>query len=103
MYVFLTLERMSSFSQAVLMISSTIAGTGTLPTSWTPIGATKAFAGTFDGQMHTIRGLYLNTSSQFAGLFGQIDASGVVKNFYITDSLFKSTSYDLKHMTFVNG
>ena len=37
----------------------------------------------------------MNTSSQYAGLFGQIATSGVVKNFYITDSLFKSTSSDL--------
>ena len=70
-------------------------GTGTLPASWTPIGVGAAFNGTFNGQMHTISGVYLNTSSQYAGLFGQIDASGVVKNFYLTDSLFKSTSYDV--------
>ena len=71
------------------------AETGTLPASWTPIGAKTRFNGTFDGQMHTISGIYLNTSSRYAGLFGQIYASGVVKNLYITDSLFKSTNTDL--------
>lgn len=42
---------------------------------WTPIGqpasgyVTEAFSGTFDGQGHTISGLYINTSSAFYGLF----------------------------------
>ena len=71
------------------------AGTGTLPTSWTPIGVTKAFAGTFDGQMHTISGVYLNTTTAKAGLFGQIAATGNVSNFYLKDSYFKSTATDM--------
>lgn len=36
---------------------------------WLPIATSKAFAGTFDGQGHTISGLYVNTSSNSQGLF----------------------------------
>jgi hypothetical protein len=39
------------------------AGTGTLPTSWAPIGVGEAFNGTFDGRMHTISGIYLDATS----------------------------------------
>lgn len=41
--------------------------------NWTPIGKTTAataFKGEFDGQNHTIKGLYINTTSSHAGLFG---------------------------------
>ncbi len=51
---------------------------------WTPIGSTtaKAFSGTFDGQMHTVNGLYINKpNTQYVGLFGYFkgSASNVVK------------------------
>ena len=51
--------------------------------NWTPI---KTFAGTFDGQMNTISGVYLNTSLQKAGLFAE--QSGTVSNFYLKNSYF---------------
>jgi hypothetical protein len=54
--------------------------------------STTKFAGTFDGQMHTMSGIYLNTTAAGGGLFGEITATGVVKNLYIIDSLFKSTA-----------
>lgn len=66
---------------------------------WTPIGlyydvtdgtATKyAFAGTFDGNGHTISGLYMNRSDDYAynaGLFGYITANGVVTNLNVASS-----------------
>lgn len=52
---------------------------------WTPIGIpasgyiTEAYAGTFDGQNHTISGLRINTSSAFYGLFYCV-YGGTVKN-----------------------
>ena len=59
--------------------------------SWTPIGADnagglKSFAGTFDGQEHTISGLYIDESDGIAlGLFG--DVSGTVKNLTVTGEI----------------
>ena len=49
---------------------------------WTPIGSGEkhAFTGTFDGNGHTIRELYINSNSKYAGLFGYVGARGTVKN-----------------------
>ena len=62
-----------------------------VPTSgnqWTPIGTnSKRFAGTFDGQGHTISGLYINNSLQDQGLFGYIDKSAIVQNLIVTGSV----------------
>lgn len=38
------------------------------------------FTGTFDGQNHTVTGLYINRPIDFAGLFGHIDSSASVSN-----------------------
>lgn len=52
---------------------------------WSPIGmpssgyVTEAYSGTFDGQGHTISGLYINTNSAFYGLFYCV-YGGTVKN-----------------------
>lgn len=52
---------------------------------WSPIGQStsgyviEAFSGTFDGQGHTISGLYINTGSAFYGLFYCV-YGGTVKN-----------------------
>lgn len=69
------------------------AGRGTLPTSWTPIGVGVQFKGTFDGQMHTISGLYMkvtnNTNkSQWTGLglFAQTGYYSTLRNFSLVDS-----------------
>ena len=51
---------------------------------WTPIGnrvglSSLYYGGTFDGDGHTIEGLYINSSSSYQGLFGYLK-SGTVKN-----------------------
>ena len=61
--------------------------------SWTPIGTSKSkYAGTFDGDGHTISGLNVNeTGSNEAGLFGdtaQSNTSPVIRNLTIADSSF---------------
>lgn len=59
--------------------------------SWTPIGVEatgglKSFAGTFDGQNHTVSGLYINDNDGVTlGLFG--DVSGEVKNLTVTGTI----------------
>ena len=49
---------------------------------WTPIGIdyNHQYKGTFNGGGHTITGLTVTTSDQYAGLFGCIDDGGTVKN-----------------------
>ena len=49
---------------------------------WIPIGtALNAFSGHFNGNNHTISGLYINDSElEFAGLFGVISFGGSVQN-----------------------
>lgn len=65
--------------------------------TWTPIGTTYNFCGTFDGQGHTIRGVYMKTDAQIVGLFGNVkNLSGYsnccIKNFRLEDSYFESTN-----------
>ena len=51
-------------------------------TKWTPIGIDDKhqYTGTFDGGNHTISGLTVKGSNEYAGLFGCIDDGGTVKN-----------------------
>lgn len=49
---------------------------------WTPIGtaSNNSYIGTFDGGNHTISGLTVKGSDEYAGLFGYIGSGGTVKN-----------------------
>lgn len=49
---------------------------------WTPIGTAlnNSYKGNFDGGNHTISGLTVKGSNEYAGLFGCIDDGGTVKN-----------------------
>lgn len=57
---------------------------------WVPIGNYfQKYSGTFDGQGHTVRGLFkpeMDYAVSYIGLFGYIDETGVVKNVGITNS-----------------
>lgn len=54
---------------------------------WTPIGtSSKQFAGTFDGQGHTISGLYINTAAVDQGLFGYTYGNTTIKNVKVVDA-----------------
>ena len=49
--------------------------------SWKPVGTeNRPYIGTFDGNEHTITGLYFVGSYQYAGLFGCIGIGGKVQN-----------------------
>lgn len=50
--------------------------------SWTPIAE---YNGTFEGNGHTIRGLYLATEEDYAGLFGRTDGEAVIQNLALAD------------------
>ena len=56
---------------------------------WTPIGEEFAeFNGTFDGDNHTISGLYINDSAgEYLGLFGSVGENGAVKNLVVSGSV----------------
>ena len=48
---------------------------------WTPIGSSRSpFQGTFDGNGHTISGLYINRPTTHQGLFSKVGEGGTVKN-----------------------
>lgn len=65
---------------------------------WVPIGnkEARAFAGTFDGQGHTISGVYFSSNSfpsqgnVFCGIFGVTAARGTVRNINVTKSTFEA-------------
>ena len=63
---------------------------------WTPIGNDryndKVYSGTFDGQGHTISGLYVSGSGWNVGLIGTAGGSAVVKNLGVVDSYFGSSN-----------
>ncbi len=65
---------------------------------WTPIGWDETgneYEGTFDGQYHTIKGLYYTGSaSQGVGLFSQLNG-GTIQNVGVSDFSFSSTNTDL--------
>lgn len=91
------------FAQAVLTSDITInknllGNNGELPEetdrllSWTPIGVNSnhIFAGSFDGQGHTISGVYINTNQSYQGLFGCLNGGNYfkayIRNLQINDS-----------------
>lgn len=55
--------------------------------TWTPIGdQSRPFRGNFDGNGHTIYGLFINAENgKDIGLFGSIGAGGVVRNLGFSD------------------
>ncbi|MFI3265139.1 MAG: GLUG motif-containing protein [Rikenellaceae bacterium] len=64
--------------------------------AWTPIGTgtttTNAFGGIFDGDDHSITGLYVNGSSVCQGLFGSV-YNGTIKNLYVGGEVTYSATY----------
>ena len=64
---------------------------------WTPIGETgennKNFRGVFDGQNHTIKGLYVEGTQNGVGFFGEV-RTGTVKNFTIYGEVVVNTEVD---------
>ena len=55
--------------------------------AWNTIGNdTKKFAGTFDGQGHSIQGIYISTTDSYVGFFGHTSGSATIRDFKLTDS-----------------
>ena len=63
---------------------------GSATNQWTPIGTSNnPYSGTFDGNGHTIRGLYIkNTSSdEDQGLFGNVSSGGKIEKLVVSGSV----------------
>ncbi|WP_300699965.1 hypothetical protein [Bacteroides sp.] len=64
-------------------------------TSWTPIGKDyddkNNFQGTFDGDGHSVTGVYINTNQQYVGFFGYVE-KGTVKNLNVTGDITSTYS-----------
>jgi hypothetical protein len=66
---------------------------------WTPIGpSSKPFAGIFNGadpetgKIHSISGIYLNTTAQTVGLFAYTADGSIIRNLKLTNSYFNSSA-----------
>ena len=61
--------------------------------AWTPIGSNSyyPFSGTFDGQGHSVSGIYINSENNYQGLFCYND--GTIKNVGVTESYIKGSKY----------
>ncbi len=65
---------------------------------WTPIGYSadddshSYFTGTFDGDDHTVSGMYISEESDYAGLFGVV-RNGHIKNLCVNGAYVEGKSY----------
>ena len=70
-----------------------------IPPTFASIGTdTNPFEGTFDGDNHTLTGVYIrralnNDGDLYQGLFGVIGSGAVVKNIILTDSKIAASNY----------
>ena len=61
--------------------------------NWTPIAT---YAGTFDGNNHTISNLYIEENDNYASLFDTIEANGTVKNLGVVSATINRTAKSTK-------
>ena len=84
-YTVYTANGLLAWNEAVqsdLSLNCTLTADITLTGEWTPIGTDyrNSYTGTFDGDNHTISGLIVTGSDEYAGLFGYIGSGGTVKD-----------------------
>ena len=82
-------------NENVLDADGNLYGNGSGFRTWTPIGKDekgKRYEGTFDGQGHTVSGLYFNSKQYQIGLFGCLDSNGLIQNVGVHDSYFLGSS-----------
>lgn len=60
--------------------------------TWTPVGMSINYSGTFDGQGHTITGLNISSPSEAVALFGDIGGAGKVMNLQLKDVTYKGST-----------
>lgn len=81
--------------KSVLDADGALNGSGGNFKSWTPMGTKdNQYTGTFDGNGHTISGLYFNNSkTDYVGLFGYIGNGAKVHNLGVIDSYSEGKYY----------
>ena len=58
--------------------------------SWTPIGSgSQPFAGTLDGDGHSVSGIYINSTEIYQGLVGYLGSGGTLQNLGVKTSYIK--------------
>jgi hypothetical protein len=63
--------------------------------AWQGLHSKSLFMGTFDGQGHTIRGVYMQlTSSAYKGMFGSLSGNAVIKDLNLENCYFGGPSID---------
>ncbi len=68
---------------------------GTQNYAWSQLNSAYFFKGTFDGQGHTISGIYMQlTTAAVRGMFGGVSGNAVIKNFKLVNSYFGGPSAD---------
>ncbi len=80
-------------NETVLNADGTLKGDGSDLRAWTPAGYSRAlsFNGKFNGNDHTISGLYYSGDGEYVGLFGCV-RDGRIENVGVVDSYFSTTS-----------
>lgn len=101
LYGFAILSQGNSFKDKTILLGQTIdlnpgwsahkdVAQSTEPTNkWVPIGNSNVrFAGTFDGQNNSIKGVYLHTEASYVGLFAYTETDSVIKRLRLDNSEF---------------
>ena len=96
-----------TINENVLDENGSLNGNGSGLEQWPPIGSevSNKYTGTFDGDGHTISGLYINIidsddprEEAYAGLFGCVGSGGNIQNVGVEDSYIRvfpqNTAYD---------
>ena len=63
------------------------------PHQWIPIGTSSGYSGNFNGDGHTISGLYIDSNADEQGLFGYVSTGGTVQNLTVSGSVNSSGDY----------
>ena len=83
----------NTFEKETILLTDDISLGCNEENQWTPIGTFNTdtpFKGTFDGQNHTISGIYINDEwATYQGLFGSV-AGGTIQNLSVADSYIKA-------------
>ena len=85
-----------TINENVLDENGSLNGNGSGLKPWTPIGSkNNPYIGTFDGDGHTISGLYVDSNDQEVGLFGCVGTNGKIngkiQNVGVVDSYISAT------------
>jgi hypothetical protein len=85
-----------TINENVLDENGSLNGNGSGLEQWPPIGSygirgEEAYIGTFDGNRHTISGLYVDSDAQYVGLFGCVGTNGKIQNVGVVDSYISAT------------